>query len=88
MAGRGVQWLTDERGRRLDVSGQLMDEGRKPEMLQGSHSMLVPLNVQIEQRRPEWLPVPWASTVPCLLYPVPEPLAGRCDQPRSLSARH
>jgi hypothetical protein len=65
MTERLNQWLEGERG-------QLMDEGRKPEFLRGSHSILVPKNVQIEYRPPEWSPTPWASTVACLVYQVPE----------------
>jgi hypothetical protein len=65
VAERPTQWVEDERGR-------LMDEGRKPELLQGSHTILVPRNVQVEYHPPEWRPTPLASTVACLIYKVPE----------------
>jgi len=55
-----------------DDHGRLIDEGRKPEMLQGSHTLLVPLDVRVEHHCPRWPPTPRSSTVPCLIYPVPE----------------
>jgi hypothetical protein len=65
-----VRWQESPLTRLVDEEGKLFNEQQKLEVFRGSHTLLVPPDVQIERRSPS--PETGAPKRLCIVYPVPE----------------